>query len=175
MKTMTFDEILNSTSAKIEYLGGLKALIPYIPFSIDEIKEKLRENSELNQTRDTDKWYHIALIPKEEENSIRALLYSKGVTNISSCDIVVILKDAARQIAKLPQEEIDKLCPGQKHRYYVSIAIDGRITIPVFANDPYEAKHKAKNAFMDTNIGDVECISHKAVNAEDIDGNITDY
>lgn len=41
---MTFEEALNSTSKQIEYLGGLKAFIPYMPFpvplSVDDIREK---------------------------------------------------------------------------------------------------------------------------------------
>ncbi len=59
--------------------------------------------------------------------------------------------------------------------YNVSIAIDGRINIKVNADNPNEAKENALQAFGSANIGDVECIGFHAVNAEDSNGNLTDY
>lgn len=60
-------------------------------------------------------------------------------------------------------------------KYYVSIAVDGRVGVVVDAVDPAEAKYLAYDAFLDTNIGEVEVVDYKAVNAEDEQGNLTDY
>lgn len=60
-------------------------------------------------------------------------------------------------------------------KYYVSIAVDGRVSVVVDAVDPAEAKYLAYDAFLDTNLGEVDVVGYKAVNAEDEQGNLTDY
>lgn len=169
---MTFEEALNSTSKQIEYLGGLKAFIPYMPFpvplSVDDIREKIREDPNLMQDN---YWYKIAAT-----SNINDLLKSKDITSVSIADLMGLIKQAARQIAALTDEEIDELYgTKQKHKYYISVAIDGRITVPVYGYNPEDAKNKVQNEICDINMGDIECIEWKPVNAEDINGNLTDY
>lgn len=181
---MTFDEILNSTAAKIEYLGGLAALAPYIPFPIDAIKEKLDTDKDLFHKDDKRTWDEAAgffsdnrniCVHRNKTSPIWDLYSSKNITSISYADSVAILKEAARRIAALPQDEIDKLYPNQNRRYYVSITVDGRITIPVLAQNTEDARQIALNEFAHINMGNIECIDYRAVNVEDINGNLTDY
>lgn len=179
---MTFDEILNSTTAKIEYLGGLSALAPFIPFPIDVIKEKLDTDKGLYHKDDVETWTRAAGffpnpigVKNNKTHPIWELYNSKNITSISSADGVTILKEAARQIAALPEEEIEKLYPNRDKRYYVTIAVDGRVVIPVLAKNMEDAEKAATEAFMNANLGDVECIKNKVVYTEDIYGNATDY
>lgn len=60
-------------------------------------------------------------------------------------------------------------------KYVVGIAVDGRVYIEVEANDFADAKEKANDIFMDMNLGQLECIEWKNVNAEDENGNMIDY
>ena len=60
-------------------------------------------------------------------------------------------------------------------KYVVGIAVDGRVYIEVEANDFADAKEKANDIFMDMDLGQLECIDWKNVNAEDENGNMIDY
>jgi hypothetical protein len=60
-------------------------------------------------------------------------------------------------------------------KYVVGIAVDGRVYIEVEADDFTEAREKANNIFMDMDLGQLECIEWKNVNAEDENGNMIDY
>ena len=60
-------------------------------------------------------------------------------------------------------------------KYIVGIAVDGRVYIEVEADDFADAKEKANDIFMDMNLGQLECIEWKNVNAEDENGNMIDY
>lgn len=180
---MTFDEILNSTDARIKYLGGLAALAPHIPFPIDVIKEKLDEDKKLLQTGDKRIWDEAAgfltdnlnvCTHRNKTNPIWDLYNSKNITSISCVDSTAILKEAARQIAALPEEEIDKLYPNRDKRYYVTIAVDSKVVIPVLAKNMKDAEKAATDAFIDVNLGEAEYIKHKVVHTKDIYGNATD-
>lgn len=60
-------------------------------------------------------------------------------------------------------------------KYNVTLAVDGRITLEVEATSFKNAKDKAIDAFIDTNIGDIECVGLTAVNAESKDGVFVDF
>lgn len=60
-------------------------------------------------------------------------------------------------------------------KYYVGIAVDGRVYIEVEANDLNEAREKANDIMMDTDLGQLECIDWNVINAEDEKGNLHDY
>lgn len=60
-------------------------------------------------------------------------------------------------------------------KYYVTMAIDGRFTCAVDADNFEEAKEKARNEYYDADFGELECIDAEAVNAEDENGNFHDY
>lgn len=60
-------------------------------------------------------------------------------------------------------------------KYYVTMAIDGRFTCAVDADNFEEAKEKARNEYYDADFGELECIDAEAVNAEDESGNFHDY
>lgn len=61
------------------------------------------------------------------------------------------------------------------HPYYVSIAVDARANVKVYATDPEDAKSKALADFMDFPCGNLEIVGSSPVNCEDPDGNLTDY
>lgn len=61
------------------------------------------------------------------------------------------------------------------HPYHVSIAVDARANVKVYATDPDDAKGKANDAFMDFQCGDLEIVDASPVNCEDSNGNLTDY
>lgn len=60
-------------------------------------------------------------------------------------------------------------------KYIVSIAVDGRIDVEVNANSLEEARELAENEFCYADIGELDCIGHKAVNATDEAGILTDF
>lgn len=60
-------------------------------------------------------------------------------------------------------------------RYYVTMAIEGRFTCGVEANDLKEAKEKAIEEYYDADFGVLESIDAQAIKAEDEDGNFYDY
>lgn len=178
-KMKTFME--NITNARINYLGGLAALAPLIPFPIDIIKEKLDEDKNLRHKDDERIWndaagFHTTEIGRKPNKmkKIWKLYESKNITKISCADSVMILKEAARQIAALPEEEIDKLYSKRNKRYYVTFAVDSRIVVPVLAENEESAKKAAEEAFIDVNLGDAECIGREIIYMEDIYGDAKD-
>lgn len=60
-------------------------------------------------------------------------------------------------------------------KYYVSIAVDGRVEVEVEASSFEEAKEKACEELYEVNLGVLDCIEWSAVNAEDENGNFVDY
>lgn len=61
-------------------------------------------------------------------------------------------------------------------KYIVSIAVDGRIDVEVNANSLEEARELAEKEFYYTaDIGELDCIGHKVVNATDENGVLTDF
>lgn len=60
-------------------------------------------------------------------------------------------------------------------KYYVGIAVDGRVYVEVEANSFEEAKEKAIDIFEDMDFGQLECIEAEAINAEDENGKFKDY
>lgn len=60
-------------------------------------------------------------------------------------------------------------------KYNVSIAVDGRIDIPVWSDSFESAKEKALEEFASANIGDLECVDFHAVNAESDTGEFIDF
>ena len=60
-------------------------------------------------------------------------------------------------------------------KYYVSIAVDGRIEVEVEADNFDEAKEKACIDFYDADLRNLDCIEWHAVNAEDENGEFVDY
>lgn len=59
--------------------------------------------------------------------------------------------------------------------YNVSIAVDARADLKVWAADSEDAKSKALADFMDFPCGNLEIVGSSPVNCEDPDGNLTDY
>ena len=60
-------------------------------------------------------------------------------------------------------------------KYWVTLAVSGRCEIDVEAKNFDEAKQKACEKFYDADIGDLECVDWKAINAEDETGKFVDY
>ena len=67
--------------------------------------------------------------------------------------------------------------PNRTKRYCVSIAIDARVFVTADADSSEEAREEAMKEFMCSRLTDyaVEVIDAQPVNAEDEDGNITDF
>lgn len=60
-------------------------------------------------------------------------------------------------------------------KYIVSIAVDGRVDVEVEADSFEKARKKAEGALSEYDLGVLECIDWKAVNAEDENGVFKDY
>ena len=60
-------------------------------------------------------------------------------------------------------------------KYYVGIAVDGRVYVEVEANSFEEAKEKAIDVFENIDFGQLEDIEAEAINAEDENGKFKDY
>ena len=60
-------------------------------------------------------------------------------------------------------------------KYYVGIAVDGRVYVEVEAENFEEAKDKANDVMCEVNLGQLECINLSVINAEDENGKFKDY
>lgn len=60
-------------------------------------------------------------------------------------------------------------------KYFVSVAIDGRIDVEVEADSLEDAKHKATLEVGNTDWNRMELVSCNPVNAEDENGKFVDY
>lgn len=77
----------------INLLGGLDAVIPLIPFSLEKIKTALENHDEYLNTLRLTTWDFGGI-------SVKDKLYHVGVNIISRSQLVCILKEAARQWAE---------------------------------------------------------------------------
>lgn len=66
-------------------------------------------------------------------------------------------------------------CASPEKNYVVNIAVNGRISISVDAENFEEARKKACTEICDADFGNLECIDWHAVNATDEKGNSVDY
>ena len=71
----------------IDYLGGLDAVKPYIPFELDYLIPKYQQDRHLNNTS--------LRIWDEAANGIKDLCYQHHVTCTSQAERVCVLKEAA--------------------------------------------------------------------------------
>lgn len=89
----------------IEFLGGLDAIAPYIPFAIEELREKVKEDPNLNNTR-LAVWDKVAehsakvLDSLQHHKSIWSLYRRYGISFASTADGVSLLKEAARRLVE---------------------------------------------------------------------------
>lgn len=92
----------------IEYLGGLGAVLPYIPFDKDRIREALAEDEHLNNIpiREWDAAAGFEYHPYDKSYKPRGglwkLYHSKGITSASASQSVCLLKRAAERWAQEP-------------------------------------------------------------------------
>ena len=78
----------------INALGGLDAVIPYIPFTLDEIQTALEHHDEYLNTLRLSTWDFGS-------ERVKDLCYRKaGITYMSLSEGVCLLKEAARQWAE---------------------------------------------------------------------------
>ena len=90
----------------IEYLGGLDAVLPYIPFSLKEIQRALANGDENFNTLPLKKWDAAAgylsqgwaCIPTH--SGLTILLRQKSIKSYSCSQNVCILKEAALEWAE---------------------------------------------------------------------------
>lgn len=94
----------------IDYLGGLEAVAPYIPYSIPYLRDKLERDQWLNNT-DMRKWDAAAGFRTHNGKcmiyggGIFALYRSHGITSVSLSTGVSLLKEAARRLCAMPEIE----------------------------------------------------------------------
>lgn len=92
----------------IDYLGGLEAIAPYIPFEIPYLREKLKRDPWFNNT-DMSKWDAAAGFRCCNSGcyctggGLWALYRSHGVNCASCSDGVSLLKEAARRLCEQPE------------------------------------------------------------------------
>lgn len=89
----------------IDYLGGLEAVAPYIPFDIPYLREKFKRDPWFNNT-DMSKWDAAAGFRCCRSDcfatggGLWALYRSHGITGASCSDGVSLLKEAARRLCE---------------------------------------------------------------------------
>lgn len=92
----------------IDYLGGLEAVAPYIPFEIPYLREKLKRDPWFNNT-DMSKWDAAAGFRCSRGDcfatggGLWALYRSHGINSASCSTGVSILKEAARRLCEMPE------------------------------------------------------------------------
>lgn len=163
---MTFKDTLDNCDAKIAWLGGLEAVQPYIPYSAKHIREHLDKYGNLDMT-DINAWRAGAgFTPNNIRNGygLAELLVSRHITEFSCMECIDILKHAAVKLAEQPLKD-----------YIITIAIDGRLDIPVRACAPAEAVLRAEDIFKAFDLNGIECVKHAILYAEDEDGVRTDF
>lgn len=99
----------------IEHLGGLKAVAAYVPYDIKDIRKALARNDKYLNSLHISGWdfavgfaFHKG---KPEKTSCGGLLdlCAKYNVSISPAEGVCILKEAAKQLAELPDHEADNI------------------------------------------------------------------
>lgn len=89
----------------IEYLGGLEIVAQYVPYPIETIRERLKQDCYLNNTQ-LSIWDAAAGFRCDGPRclfiggGIWTLYSSHGITSASCSDGVCILKEAARRLAQ---------------------------------------------------------------------------
>lgn len=174
---MTFDQALNNDMNKINYLGGLTAIYPYIPYSIDLIRHRLENNPESTAENESfadtapiawervvecmDEYFEEYPSPAYKE-SFRGLCASKGITEISKAEGIRILKTAAEKIARLPEKEYDAFKSQvdadknpKTHRYTVKMTIQGNVNINIDAKNEDDAYALAEEVIGLIDTGDI--------------------
>lgn len=98
----------------IDYLGGLTAIAAYIPFSINEIRKALKTDKHLNSLS-LKKWDSAVGFTtcgpdaKPTFGGLWDLYRANGITSASLATGVCILKQAARRIAELSDDEAKEI------------------------------------------------------------------
>lgn len=96
----------------IQRLGGLNVVKPYIPFSLNQIKDALQEDECLNSLS-MEKWDRASGFCCRNADCIFigtgiVHLYKKyGITSFSNAQGVCILKEAARELVELEYEAVN--------------------------------------------------------------------
>lgn len=60
-------------------------------------------------------------------------------------------------------------------KYFVSMAVDGRIEVEVEASSPKEAYEKAAEEFCDVDLSKMDYVDANPVSCTDEDGNMTEF
>lgn len=103
----------------VDYLGGLSAVAPYIPFEIEKIREALKKDEHLNNLP-LRIWDTAAGFRIEGPNATPTfgelwdLYRANGINLACPATGVCILKHAARRIAELPDDEVEKIYANAK-------------------------------------------------------------
>lgn len=110
-KVLSHEEVYDRA---VNYLGGLAAVAPYIPFSVAEIRKALKTDKHLNNLA-LSRWDGMAGFITNKGDTIPTydglwnLYRTHGITTASVYTGVCILKHAARRIAALSDDEIENL------------------------------------------------------------------
>ncbi len=96
----------------IEYLGGLNEVAKYVPFSIDELRVKMKKDALFNQSRDRLLWDMASgfTITRKHEaipngDGLWHLYRQHGINSASNSQGVCILKEAARELLEQAEKE----------------------------------------------------------------------
>lgn len=110
-ETLSHEEVYDRI---IDYLGGLSAVAPYIPFSITAVRKALKTDIHLNNLAMQDWDAAAGFVIKGRFagptfSGIWNLYRAHGINTASASDGVCILKRAARRIANLPDNEVKEI------------------------------------------------------------------
>ena len=100
---------------------------------------------------------------------------SDMIPDVDFGEVAMFMEDGHLTAAGIEtkREAIERL--KESETYSVTFSIQGRITIDVKAHDFAEAKHEACKRLAEVDVGEIDCVSGKAVKAENETGRWFNY
>lgn len=173
---MTFATALDDYDARINLLGGLAAIYPFIPYPIDIVKQRITRGDYFSDDKESASvWleatglsdnFHADTAMREitANKGFAALCRAKGITETSPCELVGILKEAAYNIAAMTNSEFEtlmkKIETDKMDNYTVEINVRGTITINVLATSFDDAEQSALKQFEEMDLDPIEYADH---------------
>ena len=152
-----------------EAIGRLAASFPDFTFTLDEMDEEDKSNQTFTR------WENGKLARRGFARLVPANQDYDDLTVKSILDCLRISGADDKLIDKISRDFL----PGENEpgsmRYNVSVAVDGRLDIDVYAKSFEDAKEKAMGEFASADLTGMEVIGAHPVNAEAADGTFKDY
>lgn len=165
---------ITTVEEKIAYLGGVSAILPYLPYSLKVIKDYFEKNSNPKYSISE---YDLAGISMAK--GFVKFHEQRGIKCIGLEETAEIIEYVYQQLLNSPTQELSEYIksePKQTDEYDVTLTITGQITVKVQALNEYDAKEAARIQIEDVNQITVECIELKPqACVKDKDGKVTRF